>query len=449
MKRLFGTDGIRGIVGEGLTAELAFSVGRATGQVLCLGRTARPHALIGTDTRASGGMLSAALAAGLTAAGVDVTLLGVLPTPGVASLVLSRRADAGVVVSASHNSYEYNGIKIFGADGYKLPDALEEEIEALVGTPMATDALPITGIGQLYHDADPTGEYVDALCRSVDVDLSGLSVAIDCACGAACRTAEPLFSRLGVKASWLSATPDGKNINAGCGSTCLEPLSHYVREHGCDLGIAFDGDADRCLLVDAEGRTVDGDEILAMCALDRHRRGVAGSEAIVGTVMSNLGLSRFCREHGLGLSASAVGDRYVLERMRAEEISLGGEQSGHIIFAEHATTGDGQLTACQVLSLMARTHRSLRSLASSMTRYPQSTVSLPLNEQGRLAFYTDGAVGELLRSAEESLGAEGRLLVRPSGTEPRLRITVSAGDEETVNRIIGELSEDLMHMLQK
>ena len=446
MSRLFGTDGIRGLVGKELTPALAHAVGRALG--LLLGEQGRPAptVLIGHDTRASCRGLVAALTAGLSSVGTAVTLLGVLPTPAVSHLVLSRGADAGVVVSASHNPAEYNGIKIFGRDGTKLSDVGEERIEALLGDE-GLAAAPVS----IATPTDPTGaeEYLAALAATVDTPLAPLRLAADCANGAAVATAPRLLARLGLAPLWLGAAPDGTNINKECGSTSLSRLSATVLEHRLDLGIAFDGDADRCLLIDERGATVDGDAILCMCALDRHRRGLTGSRAVVGTVMSNLGLSRRLEREGIAFHAAPVGDRFVAETMKRVGATLGGEPSGHVIFSDVAATGDGLFTALSVLSLLTRSGTPLSALAAELARYPAATADLPLTPTAREALATDGELSALRERAAALLGTHGRLLIRPSGTEPRLRVLVEADNQALLESTLSLLTKEAERILEK
>lgn len=447
MRRLFGTDGVRGVVGEMLTVELATKIGRTLATVLSGKGRYRPLVLVGMDTRISSEMLSAALSAGACSMGADVIDIGVLPTPAVAYLTKKYRADAGVAISASHNSFEYNGIKIFSQDGFKLPDALEEEIERIVlGDEPLTSAIG-DAVGRIRRSEHALSDYVEHVRRCAFNDLSGLSVAIDCADGAASETAELLFSSLGAECHMLACTPNGVNINDGCGSTHLEHLSAFVKEHRVDVGIAFDGDADRILCVDENGCEVDGDRILAILSLDRKRRGVLRNGTVVGTVMSNLGFTRFCEENGIRFVAAKVGDRYVLETMELEGDMIGGEQSGHIILRDHATTGDGQLTAVELLSLMRREGKSLSELASVMRHYPQCLVNIRTTPEGKIAFYTDREIAVLLEETGRALEGRGRLVVRPSGTEPLLRVMVESETEEETERVAHEVAEKIRERL--
>ena len=378
MGRLFGTDGIRGIANKDLTCELATQLGRAAAQVLTNKSNRHPRVLIGKDTRLSSDMLENAMAAGLCSIGASVVTLGVVPTPAVAYLVEKYKADAGIMISASHNSFEYNGIKIFSGDGFKLPDDLEERIEDIIlGKTDISDQLPQDeGLGTVTRAQDAVRDYIDHVKSTVHFALDGMKLAIDCANGSASATAEALFTELGAQVTMLNQSPDGINVNDNCGSTHMEGLIEYVKNHELDAGVAFDGDADRCLMVDEAGNFVDGDFIMAICALDMKSRGKLNKNTVVGTIMTNMGFQKFCEENGMRFEATKVGDRYVLEQMRLEGYSFGGEQSGHVIFRDFATTGDGQLTACQLLSLLHRRQGKLSSLATAMQRYPQTMVNI-------------------------------------------------------------------------
>ena len=436
MGRLFGTDGVRGIANTELTCERAMAIGRAAATVLADGCRRRPTFVIGSDTRASSDMLSAALIAGLCSVGADVIQLGVIPTPAVAYLVGKYKADAGVMISASHNPAEYNGIKIFGGNGLKLPDMLEERIEELVLDNVRTTVRPTHGeIGRLSYAKDAAKDYINHVKSTAYYDLSGLRIAIDCANGASSVTAPILFRELGAEIHILNSAPNGVNINENCGSTHMESLSAYVTEHGLDCGVAFDGDADRCLFADETGALIDGDVIMAICAQDLKARGKLNRNAVVGTVMTNFGFGKFCEENGLHFAATKVGDRYVLEEMLLEDYSFGGEQSGHIIFRDFATTGDGQLTATQLLILLKRAKKPLSELAHVMTRYPQTMINLRISADGKLAFYSDPEVATAIEEAKAELGKTGRIVVRPSGTEPLIRVMVEGLDQARIESI--------------
>ena len=440
MGRLFGTDGVRGIAGQDMTCELAMDLGRAAATVLTYGRRRRPLVVLGKDTRISSDMLGAALAAGLCSVGADVIDLGVVPTPAVAYLVMKYKADAGVMISASHNPYPFNGIKIFGGEGFKLPDELEDQIERLIGQGrwrLATgDAL-----GQITHCATAVRDYVEHLKSTIPTSLDGLRIAVDCANGSASATAPALFAELGADAVIFSAAPDGVNINENCGSTHLKALQDYVRAHGeVQAGVAFDGDADRCHFVDANGSVVDGDFIMAVCGLDMLQRGKLRRATIVGTVLTNLGFAKFCEAHGIRFAATKVGDRYVLEEMELEGYTLGGEQSGHVIFRDFATTGDGQLTALQLLCLLKRCQKPLAELAAVMTRLPQVMENVQVSPEGKLEFYNSDAIKAAIREKKDLLGDEGRVLVRVSGTEPLIRVMVEGQNEAQIRRIAADLA---------
>ena len=447
MGRLFGTDGIRGIANQDLTCELATQLGRAAAKVLTNKSNPHPKVLIGKDTRLSSDMLENAMAAGLCSIGASVVTLGVVPTPAVAYLVEKYKADAGVMISASHNSFEYNGIKIFSGDGYKLPDDLEERIEDIIlGKSDISHEFPTeAGIGTVTRAENAVRDYIDHVKNTVHFSLNGLKIAIDTANGSASATAEALFTELGAEVVMLNDRPDGINVNQDCGSTHMEGLIEYVKTHEVDAGVAFDGDADRCLMVDEQGNFVDGDFIMAICAMDMKSRGKLAGNTVVGTIMTNLGFQRFCEENGMEFEATKVGDRYVLEEMLLDGYNFGGEQSGHVIFRDFATTGDGQLTACQLLSLMRRREAKLSSLATLMQRFPQTMLNIQVSPEGKLAFYTDHKVKAAIDKASETLGKDGRVIVRPSGTEPLLRVMVEGKDEE----LIQKLAEDVAQVIRE
>ena len=449
MGRLFGTDGIRGVANTELTCDLAFNVGRASAAVLADNSRKRPTFVIGSDTRASSDMLCAALIAGLCSLGADVIKLGVVPTPAVAFLVVKYKADAGIMVSASHNPARYNGIKIFGPSGFKLPDIIEEKIEELILSDDPHYATPTgNGVGRLICAADAARDYVEHVASTSYYSLDGMRIAVDCANGSASATARLLFERLGADAFLLCDTPNGENINDGCGSTHLSALCEYVSANKLDCGVAFDGDADRCLFVDENGNAVDGDAIMAICALDLKNRGKLQNNTLVGTIMSNLGLSKFCEQNGIHFIATKVGDRYVLEEMQIGDFSFGGEQSGHIIFRDFATTGDGQITAVQLLSIIKSSKKSLSELASVITPFPQITVNLEISAGGKVAFYTDKYIEEKLDCARKQLGQNGRIIARPSGTEPLIRVTVECEDADKAKDIASEVSDMILSRLK-
>ncbi len=448
MGRLFGTDGVRGVANSELTCELAMQIGRAAAMVLTDSNHRHPKILIGKDTRLSSDMLECALAAGLCSVGANVVRLGVVPTPAVAFLVGKYKADAGVMLTASHNPCEFNGIKIFSGDGYKLPDALEEQIEAIVLDKKLTPPTPTGGdVGSVTTAPNVVRDYIDHIKSTVPFALTGMKIAIDCANGSASRTAEQLFSELGAECHMLSNHPDGVNVNDNCGSTHMEPLMAYVKENHLDAGVAFDGDADRCLAVDDKGNLVDGDFVMAICAADMKSRGKLEKNTVVGTIMTNLGFIRFCEEAGLHFEATKVGDRYVLEEMQLEGYNFGGEQSGHVIFLDFATTGDGQLTAAQLLSLVKRRETKLSNLAVLMKRYPQVLVNVEVAPEGKLRFYTDDAVKAAIDRAKKTLGKDGRIIVRPSGTEPLLRVMVEGSDPDAIAALANKVADVLRERL--
>jgi phosphoglucosamine mutase len=428
MARLFGTDGVRGLANGDLTPELALSVSAAAARVLVAHDSShRPVAVVGRDPRASGEMLQAAVCAGLTSAGADVMQIGVLPTPAIAHLVGELNADLGVMISASHNPMPDNGIKLFAAGGHKLPDTIEDEIEALVGRPgtRPTGA----GVGRIYDITDALDRYITHLLKATPHRLDGLRVVVDCANGAAWAAAPRAYREAGAEVIAIHALPDGENINDGCGSTHLDALREAVRSERADLGIAHDGDADRCLAVDSTGELIDGDQIMAVLALAMRESGELVDDTLVATVMSNLGLHLAMREHGIELRTTAVGDRYVLEELRANGFSLGGEQSGHVVLPEYGTTGDGLLTALHLMARMNSTGRSLGDLAGVMRRLPQVLVNVQVADKAAVA--ASASVSEAVASVESELGDSGRVLLRPSGTEQLVRVMVEATSHDT------------------
>jgi len=430
--RLFGTDGVRGLANRGLTPELALAVALTAVHVLRkTGSQARPVAVVGRDSRASGEMLEAAVIAGLTSAGADVLRLGMLPTPAVAYLTAQTGADLGVMLSASHNPMPDNGVKLFGRGGHKLPDAVEDAVEAQLTEPWQRPTG--AGVGRVRDLAQAADSYRDHLLSTMAVSLDGLTVVVDCAHGAASAVAPVVYERAGAKVITVAAAPDGLNINDGVGSTYLSHLAAAVIEHGADVGIAHDGDADRCLAVSADGEVVDGDQILAVLALAMQEAGTLREDTVVATVMSNLGLHIAMRAHAISLDVTPVGDRYVLEELRARSLSLGGEQSGHLVLPEHASTGDGILTALQLLARMAQTGRSLAELASVVHRLPQVLLNVAVADRAAVA----GAesVARAVASAATELGDTGRLLLRPSGTEQLVRVMVEAPTQEQAQRL--------------
>ena len=441
MGRLFGTDGVRGIANDGLGCELATEIGRAAATLLSDGAH-RPLFVIGSDTRASSPMLIAALAAGISSVGADVMLLGVVPTPAVAYLTVKYGASAGVMISASHNPAEYNGIKLFGANGYKLPDMLEERIEDMILEKTPSPVLAAGGdVGGISLAERALDDYTNYIVSTATASLDGLDIAIDTANGSASVTAKGIFERLGATVHMINDTPNGTNINKNCGSTHLGAVSEFVRDNHLYCGVAFDGDADRCLFVDENGEEIDGDVIMAICALDLKKRGKLNKDTVVGTIMTNFGFSKFCDEHRLRFVATRVGDRYVLDQMLLDGLSFGGEQSGHLIFKEYATTGDGQLTAVQLLSIAKRESLPISELARVMTRYPQITENVTVSPEGKINFYKDEIISERIEEAKRALGDTGRIVVRPSGTEPLIRVMTEGSDTRLTESIAKEIAD--------
>ncbi len=445
MPRLFGTDGIRGLANRDLTVELALGLAQAAAVVLGKGRIAdgrrasgrRPVAVVARDTRVSGEFIAAAVSAGLASSGVDVLDAGVIPTPAAAFLIADINADFGVMVSASHNPAADNGIKFFAQGGTKLPDVVEDRIEqALASTKLAPTGVEV---GRIRRFADAEDRYVLHLLGTMSRRLEGLHVVLDCAHGAAAGVSPEVFTDAGARVTVIGADPDGTNINDGVGSTHLDNLAAAVLEAGADLGIAHDGDADRCLAVDAQGRVVDGDQIMAIIAVSMKRRGLLKDDTLVATVMSNLGLKVAMAEHGVSMLETAVGDRYVLEALDRQGLSLGGEQSGHVIMSAHATTGDGILTGLHLMAEMDRQGKTLAELASIMTVYPQIMVNVKgVNHHGLRA---NQPIADAVAAASAELGDTGRVLLRPSGTEPLVRVMVEATEQSTADRIAHELAD--------
>ncbi|MFF5211775.1 phosphoglucosamine mutase [Streptosporangium sp. NPDC000396] len=444
MGRLFGTDGVRGVAGRDLTAELAMDLSVAAAHVLgdagafnaSVGRRGRPIAVVGRDPRASGEFLEAAVVAGLASSGVDVLRLGVLPTPAVAYLTTALGADMGVMISASHNPAPDNGIKFLTRGGYKLPDAVENEIEQRLGEKWERPVGASVGrVREAYGEAD---RYVSHVLSTVSGRLDGLNVVLDCANGAAHMVAPEALLRAGATVESVGARPDGLNINAGVGSTHLDKLQQIVVSRNADVGIAYDGDADRCLAVSHTGEVVDGDQIMAVLAMAMHAEGKLAGNTVVATVMSNLGFKIAMKDAGIDVIETAVGDRYVLEAMKADGYNLGGEQSGHVIMLDHATTGDGLLTSLHLLAVMAREGRSLAELASVMTRLPQVLINVKDVDRAKASVPELSAA---VAAAEAELGETGRVLIRPSGTEPMIRVMVEASSAEQAEQTAGRLAE--------
>ncbi len=435
MGRLFGTDGARGIAVTELTCELAMNIGRAAAIVLTKQKTHKGKAriLIGKDTRISSDILESALIAGITSVGADVELLGVVPTPAVAYLVRYYEADAGVMISASHNSVEYNGIKLFSSTGFKLPDDVENEIEALIlDTPEKMTLVDGSDVGRVKTMYGAVSEYNEHIQSTVGGKFQGLLVAIDCANGSASATAESLFYKFGAEYVYINNEPDGLNINDKCGSTHIEQLVELVKKRGCDVGFAFDGDADRCLAVDEKGNIIDGDKLIAILSRYMKEMGTLKNNTAVVTVMSNLGFHRFMNENKIETVCTKVGDRYVLEEMLNNGYNIGGEQSGHIIFLDHATTGDGQLTAVQTLELLSKCKRPLSQLVKDIPDFPQLLVNVKITEDKKGLWDKTQKITDIIAQAEQAMGENGRILVRESGTEPLVRVMIEGKNEKEV-----------------
>ena len=441
MGRLFGTDGVRGIANKELTPELAFEIGKAGAYVLSGEIHHKPKIIVGKDTRLSCDMLEAALVAGFCSVGAEVELAGVVPTPAVAYLVRLYGADAGVVISASHNPYEFNGIKYFNNKGFKLSDEIEARIEAILLD--KAEQLPLAQmnmIGKTKYMENAASDYEEFLKSTIDVDLNGLNLALDCSNGAASKIAPELFKKLGANVSVINNNPNGININLNCGSTHMDGLKKYVIENKCDLGLAFDGDADRVLVVDENGETVDGDKIMSICGKYLKQVGKLKGDAIVATVMSNLGFDIFAKESGINLVKAKVGDRYVLEQMLEHGYSIGGEQSGHVIFLDHNTTGDGMLTALQLLSVLKHTGQKLSKAASIMQYYPQVLINAKVKNENKHQYLNDSIIASMVANIESEFKDEGRVLIRPSGTEPLVRVMIEGKDIEYIEQRAKELA---------
>ncbi len=451
MGKYFGTDGVRGVAGEELTCELAMKIGRGAAAVLTENTHRKPRILIGKDTRISGDMLEAALTAGLCSVGADVESLGVLPTPAVAYLVKKYKADAGIVISASHNSMEFNGIKIFAGTGYKLPDEIEAEIEQHIDDDCAGIPLSVgAGVGSVSVRTDGIDDYVDYVCKAVNGDLTGLNICLDCANGAAAETAQKIFPRLGATCHFIGITPDGENINKGVGSTHIDNLAKAVVAGGYDCGVAFDGDADRCLACDELGQEVDGDKIIALLAIEMKRKNRLDSDTAVVTVMSNLGFMKYMESQGIRTEATAVGDRYVLENMRENAYALGGEQSGHVILLHHATTGDGELTAGKLMKMLAERKCSMSELNGVYEQYPQVMINVEASTAQKAAYRNDEVIAGYIENEQQKMMGMGRVLVRVSGTEPKIRVMVEGKDLETIqlcaDRIVDRINRRIVNV---
>ncbi len=443
MGRLFGTDGVRGIANESLTPELALQIGRAAAMVLIKeSKSEKPTVLIGKDTRASGDMLEAALTAGFTSVGCNVLSVGVVPTPAVAYLVCQYGCEAGVMISASHNPCEYNGIKIFQKTGYKLDDAIEEEIESIILDHSQEIPAMLGGhVGNRLYCKTAVKDYVDHVVSTASVRFDGLSIALDCANGSASVCAKDIFTALGAKCLMLSDTPDGVNINDNCGSTHPEELMRFVKDAGLDLGLAFDGDADRMLAVDENGELVDGDKVIAICSKRMKEEGRLAKNTAVVTVMSNMGFFKFCKENDIDCAKTAVGDRYVLERMLKDGYNIGGEQSGHVIFLDYATTGDGELSGVQLVETVVKSGKKLSELAGIMRVYPQVLINVTVTPEGKQKYNNDEYIISAVQQAEMELSGEGRVLVRVSGTEPLVRVMLEGADIEQITKLGNSIAD--------
>ena len=439
MGRLFGTDGVRGVANSELTPELAFKIG-----YVLTSDAHKPKILVGRDTRISGEMLESALIAGICSVGAQAVCVGVIPTPAIAYLVRTQGFDAGVMISASHNPFEHNGIKYFNSEGYKLSDEIEERIEAIILDNAEEISRPThENVGRISHDSTLCEKYIKFAASTTEVRLDGMKIAIDCANGASSVTAQKALEILGAEVSVINNSPDGININADCGSTHIEGLMRYVTEVGADMGLAFDGDADRVLAVSENGEYVDGDKIMAICALDLKARGKLKKNTIVATVMSNLGLFVMGREKGLNIEKTKVGDRYVLEEMLKSDYSIGGEQSGHVILLEHNTTGDGLVTGIQLASAVKKSGKTLSELAGVMDVYPQVLINAKVKTENKERYTEDAEIMAAIEKIEAEFANNGRVLIRPSGTEPLVRVMIE-GKDESVIRARAEALADLI-----
>lgn len=439
MARLFGTDGVRGVANKDLTPQLAFELGRAGAYVLteC---SRRPKILIGRDSRVSGDMLQSALTAGLTSVGAEVIDAGIIPTPAVAYLTRLYKLDAGVVISASHNPVEYNGIKFFNKDGYKLPDEVEDKIEKIINensdlpTPTGLD------VGNVVESKSAQRDYIEFLKSTINCDLKGLKIVLDCAYGASSTVAPILFHELGADVILYGSHPNGEKINVKCGSTNPKVLQEIVAGTGADVGFAFDGDADRLIAVDEKGNVVDGDHIMAMCGIHLKSRGKLNKNTVVVTVMSNIGLDIALKQNGIDVVKTKVGDRYVLEEMVRNGYSIGGEQSGHIIFLDHNTTGDGEITALKVAELLVSSGKRLSELSGVMVSYPQVLINAKVKNELKHKYMDDEDIAREINKLEHEMQGEGRVLIRPSGTEPLVRVMVEGKDQEKIESMAKELA---------
>lgn len=442
MARLFGTDGVRGVAGSELTIELATQLGQAGAYVLTKEQEHQATIMVGCDTRISGGMLASALMAGICSVGANVIFVGVMPTPAIAYLTRKHKVDAGVVISASHNPMEFNGIKFFNGEGYKLSDELEDEIEALIRNQMKDVELPVgSGVGKIDYRFDLRDEYVEFMEECVPVDLSKMKIVVDCAEGASHYTSVKALTDLGAQLVAIHTEPDGTNINANCGSTHMDELKARVVAEKANVGIAFDGDADRMLAVDENGTLVDGDQIMAICGNYMKQKGTLKKDTIVVTVMTNLGLTLMGKKQGIHIEKTKVGDRYVLENMRENGYNIGGEQSGHVIFLDDNTTGDGLLSALHLLEVMHETGKPLSELASVMEILPQALVNAKVPNDKKEHFMENPEIAAAIAEVEQKFNGEGRVLIRPSGTEPLVRVMIEGKDQAVIDAEAERLAE--------
>lgn len=441
MGRLFGTDGARGVANTELTCELAMNIGRAAAVVLTKHTIERPKLIIGRDTRISSKMLESALVAGICSVGADAEILGVIPTPAIPFLVSAYEADAGIMISASHNPVEFNGIKLFNAQGFKLSDEIEEEIEELIlDHPENMTLKEGTELGRIWQRRSAAHDYVQHLVSTIEGDLSGLKIAVDCANGSASATAGLLFKELHADVIIMNAEPNGWNINDKCGSTHIDKFAYFVVDNACDIGVSFDGDADRCLAVNENGEIIDGDQMIAIFAKDLKEHKKLAHDTAVVTVMSNMGFFAFAKKHTIHTVTTQVGDRYVLEEMLNKGYNLGGEQSGHIIMRDHATTGDGQLSAIKLIDIIKRTGKRASEIGRIMEIFPQVLVNVQVSDAGKQRLDTDTEVQEIIQKHTQALGEEGRILVRASGTEPLIRVMLEGKDTKTIKQYANEIA---------
>lgn len=441
MRKLFGTDGVRGVANRELTSDLAFKLGQAAAYVLAGELEHKPRIMVGTDTRISCDMLECALNAGLCSVGADVISLGVIPTPGVAYITSKYKADAGVVISASHNSFEFNGIKFFDSEGYKLPDELELKIEEFVFSDVKLPHKTGKNIGRIIKKKEYSVDYIKFLISHSESDISGMKILLDCANGAAFRLAPIVFTKLGAEFTVINASPDGININDGCGSTHIDILSEKIKEGNFDIGFAYDGDADRVIAVAEDGSIIDGDRMLAVLALDMKEKDVLFDNTLVVTVMSNMGLDSLAKKNGISIVKSKVGDRYVIEEMRKNGYSLGGEQSGHVIILDCNTTGDGILTSIKIAGIIAKSKKTASHIFSVMEEFPQVIVNAEVDNKSKTKILDDGKIKNMISEIENEFNGDGRLLIRPSGTEPVVRVMMEGRDREYIKIKAKEMAE--------